>query len=292
MKKIIAIIVFICIFITNYIFAQADEKKHERNITVSTNYLYTNIYLSSRYIHAGSILTWRDVRLHGAEVNVEINKESSKQENIGLGFSSSYRGHHTDDDTTNRVDGISAGSVDAILATFSYEVVTEYKDIKLDLKLGVDFNYLKLEDYDFKIYYANDETFYLDGLGSKYDLYKFCFYGGVQKKFEHKTGYLVLFGQSGIGMYVGLADWIHRTEFKHPISFSDIGLLFRGSSGFDMGFKLNKSSTFFCKAQILYEISPGLAINIQYGVDNRFAAQRIFLEYLNASLGAGFKIKF
>ena len=292
MKKIILTVIFICVFATHNIFAQADEKEQEYDITVSANYLFSNINFSFKCIEAGSILTWRDLGLHGVEINVEINKESSKQKNIGFSFSRSFTGHHVDDDSTNSYDGIAVGSPKALLLNLSFEVVNEYKDSLFDIILGVDLNYLKLEDYDFKIYFADDTAIYLEDLGNKYDFYKLCLYGGVEKKFNYKKVYMSLFGQSGIGLYLGLADWIHRTDMDHPVSFSDIGILFRGSTGFDLGFNFSKNCTFFCNAKILYEISPSLSIHILRASNGDAASQFIMIEYFNASLGTGVKIKF
>jgi len=260
-----------------------------QEITVCANYDLSDLTLSVKHLNSGSILTWSEIILQGARVNVEFEKAlfNFDRTNIGIGFAVSSQGHHVDDDSNNYIDLISVMSPKTALLNFSYETLLLEDEVFIP-KIGFDFSYLKIENYDYRPY-AQKYITPIEGIGSKYDVYKFGVYGGLQiKLIDSNFLYFNAFGQIGAGIYAALADWVHRDDWMHPVSFSDIGISFRGSSGLETGIRLGRFAI-FVEAQFFYELSPGLGVNVQYHTD---AWQFTSLSLQRASFAAGLRVRF
>jgi len=265
--------------------AQTREKTADK-VTISANYTLSGIGFSINDHDSGSILTWRDIYLHGAQINVGFNKT-----NIGVGFHKSFHGYHTDDDATNKLNVIHIASTEAILLDLKYEILLE--ENKFTPVLGMDFNYLRLENYNAKPYSSINDIYYrenLTGLANYLDIYKFCFYGGMQVKTDEKLFYVSASGQIGLGTDLVLADWILRSDFKHPVSFYNISYCFRTSGDLEMGFKLGKL-TIFTKALLIYEIGLGFSEFFLSNGDGP-SIQLTTLDFFRPAFNAGLKVSF
>ena len=283
---------FIYSFVTvTNIAAQQESPASGQKITISANYILSNLNLSGKYYRSGSILTWRDIHLHGAQVNVEFANApfGFNKTNIGISYSASFHGHFIDDDVYNNADIISATSVDVSLLEISYKILSEKG--RINPMLGIDFSCLLLKNYDYKVF----TSYYFEqgeGLAATYDIYKLGFYGGMQLKLiDSKILYLNASVQAGIGSFLGLADWVLRSAFLHPVSFYNFGLSLITYSDLDLVFKLGRFSV-FSKVQIAYEISPWLGVDIQRQRENGNAGQPVFLELSRISFNAGIKRRF
>jgi len=264
--------------------AQTGEKTADK-VTISANYTVSGIGFSINDHNSGSILTWRDIYLHGAQINVGFNKT-----NIGVGFHKSFHGYHTDDDATNKLNVIHIASTEAILLDLKYEILLE--ENKFSPVLGMDFNYLRLENYNAKPYSSINNIYYrenLTGLANYLDIYKFCFYGGVQVKADEKFFYVSASGQIGLGTGLVLADWILRSDFKHPISFYNISYCFRTGGDLEIGLKLGKL-TIFTKALLIYEI--GLGFSDFYLSNGDGSIQLTTLDFFRPAFNTGLKVSF
>ena len=265
--------------------AQTGEKPADK-VTISANYTLSGIGFSINDHDSGSILTWRDIYLHGAQINVGFNKT-----NIGVGFHKSFHGYHTDDDATNDLNVIHIASTEAILLDLKYEILLE--ENILNPVLGMDFNYLKLENYDAKPYFSRNNNYNwknMTGLTNKSDIYKFCFYGGVQVKTDEKLFYINASGQIGLGVDLVLADWTLRSDFKHPVSFYNISYYFRTGGDLEMGLRLGKL-TIFTKALLIYEIGLGFT-EFFLSKDDELSIQYTTLDFFRPALNAGLKVSF
>jgi len=291
MRKIIALAVIGLAMAAPDALAQTGEKTAdaEHPVTISAAYALTTINLSQKYHDSGSILSWRDIHLQGGQLNVEFNKVPSafNKTNIGVGFYKSFHGYATDDDTNNGLNVISVSSTEALLLDLKYEML--FINNMFSPKLGLDFSFLKLDDYDVKSFYGSGSTIH-KGLASRFDVYKFGYYVGMQMKIAAGVFYMNVSGQIGTGIYIVLADWILRTDFKHPISFYDIGFSLRGGGDLEVGLKFGRF-TIFTKVLLSYDYSP-------FGTDNQFlsndkeAMQFATFDLFRAGFNAGFKVSF
>lgn len=264
----------------------------EQKTTVSAGYTWSNLNLSTRDYNSGSILTWRDITLQGAQVNVDFVKASSgDKKSIILNYAVSSQGYTTDDDINNELNKISAKSVKASSFGIAYEVTSVPEKLWFAPKWGIDFNGLKLKSYDAKLFTSN-ASYSQKGLISKYDIYKLGVYGGVQAKLiESGPVQLNVSGQVGIGTYLALADWIHSQTLKHPVSFYDMGLTFRTSGEVEMLFDLDKFFL-FGKVQASYEVSPGFSLRNDRYSNGDIGSQRMFLEFSQIGFQVGAKAEF
>jgi hypothetical protein len=265
--------------------AQTGEKTADK-VTISANYTLSGISFSINDHDSGSILTWRDIYLHGAQINVGFNKT-----NIGVGFHISFHGYHTDDDATNKLNVIHIASTEAILLDLKYEILLE--ENKFTPVLGMDFNYLRLENYNAKPYSPKNDNHYwenLTGLANKSNVFKYGLYGGMQVKIIENKFYMNASGQIGFGLYLVLADWVLRQDFKHPVSFYNVSIGFRTGGDLEMGFRLG-GLTIFTKALLMYEI--GLGYN-EFFLSNGDgpSIQPTTLDFFRPALNAGLKVSF
>jgi len=248
MKKTILTVIFYMLILFN-IFAQSEEAD---KITVSANYLLTSVNFSIWYDVPGSILTWRDIYLHGFHLNVDFPKApfGFDKNNVGIGFSSSFHGYWTDDDANNDINAISVSTAKTTLLELKYEMLGN-KSV-FNPKLGFDFNMLSFKNYDSRPFSGKPFRDWqgIEGLASGYDIYKLGFYGGVQAVYGNSIIYMEASGQIGVGIYLALGNWMNNPNYKNPISFSDSGFSFRGGSGLETGLKLDRF-TFFCKALLV-----------------------------------------
>ena len=276
-------------------FAVQDGEKTANNaeyaVTVSANYALSRISLSQKDHTSGSILSWRDIYLQGAHINVEFNKAPFifNKTTIDAGFHKSFHGYHTDDDANNYANVIYSTSTEAALLDVKYEILLENN--MFNPKLGLDFTYLKLENYDAKPFMSSNlPSREIEGLVNKYDFYKFGWYGGMQMKIAAGIFYMNLSGQIGSSVYLTLADWILRLDFKHPVSFYTIGLSFRGGGDLETGLRLGRF-TIFTRTLLFYEISP-IGIETQNHSNGDTPMQFISVDLFRAAFNIGLKVSF
>ena len=274
------------------------EQSETEGITISAEYQLSSLNFSTKGINSGSILTWRDIYLNGAYVNVNFPGAlfGYQRTNISAGFSGSFSGYWTDDDSNNDLDVIFTAAAETYLLEFNYEIfsVDHGPNFELSHKLGLDFITLFFNNYDATAYTPNtDNTYYeWEGLTNKFDHYTLAFYGSVQAVYGTGVFYTAISGQAGIGISLSFADWIYRRDLKHPVSFSYFGISFRGESNFEIGFRFKRGFTLFTKALLMYEISPGLGLITFYGNNNNIGAGGMLMELSRASLNVGIKISF
>ena len=264
----------------------------EQKTIVSAGYVWSNLNFSTKAYDTGSIITWRDIRLHGAQVNIDFAEAPfGDKTSIGLNYSVSSQGYSTDDDANNYFNSIDAASAKASSFGLAYEVMSESEKIWLAPKLGIDFNCLKLKAYDSKLF-TSGPNYFQEGLVAKYDIYKLGLYGGIQAKLiESGPVQLNVSGQVGVGAYLALADWIHRSDLKHPVSFYDMGLTFRTGGEVEVLFDLDKFFI-FGKMQAAYEVSPGIGLHNQRFSNGDRGCQRMFFELSQIAFQVGAKADF
>jgi len=290
MKKLLLTIIF-CTFSRLNVFAQmADENK----TTISAGYILSSVNYSI-YKSSESILTWRDIFLQGAYLNVDFPKApfGFDKSRIGTGFSASFNGYWTDDDANNDLNVIHVSETKAILIELNYEMLSDKEG--LSPKFGFDFNMLFFKNYEGRPFtrpYDMRNYLFLEGLVCTYDIYKFGFYCGVQAFYKFAPYvYLKASGQAGIGFYFTLADWVHRPDYKHPVSFSDFGMSFRVGGDLETGFTVGKLITFYCKGLLFYEASP-LGYGIHSLSDDTYPLQLHIMQFTRASFLIGMKVSF
>ena len=292
MKKTILAIIFYLLILLN-VFAQDNEAG---KTTISAHYLLTSVHYSNKSMNTGSILTWRDSYLHGAYLNVNFQNAPSyfNRSNIGIGFSGSFNGYHTDDDANNDANVIYVSTPKISLLELKYEML--HRGSMINPKLGIDFNMLMFKNYDTRAFPRKNSGISSwwperEGLRNTYDIYKLGYLAGVSVFFGNRVVYLEASGQIGMGFYFARANWLSNDNFKSPVSFLDIGTSFRGGSDVEVGLKLSVF-TFFVKALIDFEINPGLGISLQFQSDDTLHIQPIFFELSRASFCAGLKVSF
>jgi hypothetical protein len=245
-----------------------------------------------------SILTWRDIYLNGgrAAINVyDLPMGAIQRLHFVAGAAVSFNGYQTDDDANNHAELVSSGSTEALVLDFDfsaslYEYASDY--ITLDRKIGVDFSWIKLEHLDMRAFYRDVPRGDIDGLVNVYDIYKLGFYGDVKTRIiESDLLYADLSGQTGLSLAFGVADWMYRTDYKHPVSFLDVILFFRGKSEFELGLMI-KQFTLFTKLQAGYEVSPGLTWGMQYLTSGEIPIQTKFVDLFRAAFTVGVKGSF
>ena len=268
--------------------------EQEHKTTISANYETSDLSLNVKYHNTGSMLNWQDIHLRGARVNVEFDKApwGYDRTSLGIGYSVSSGGHFVDDDSTNYANVINVLSPKTSLLDLTYEVFS-LEDDKFIPGFGLDFNCLKLRNYDNRRFDFNHLGFSTGGLIAKYDVYKLGVYGGMRIRLVNSDSFaLNATGQLGAGLYLALADWIYRQDFKHPVSFYDIALSFRVAGGLEMGIRLGDDVILFSEAQIFYETSPGLGRSRQFLSDGDVGDQRIRFNLLRTSFSLGVKVEF
>ena len=286
-------------------FAQSEEadeitaQSEERDrITISANYRLSSLNFSTKSIDSGSILTWRDIYLNGAYVNINFAGAlfGYQRSNIGVGFSGSFNGYWTDDDTNNDYDVIFVATAEAYLLELNYEALSVDYGLNngISHKLGFDCNMLFFRNYNAVPYmnWNSDPYGSIGGLTNIFDIYTLAFYYGVQAFYCNGNFYTAISGQAGIGIFLSLADWIYRHDLKHPVSFSYFGFSFSGESDFEIGFRFNGAFTLFSKALLMYEISPGLGLSTGYDSNDDIGVGAKFMELSRASFSVGIKISF
>ena len=254
---------------------------------VTVNYVLSTLSYSSKGKENGSILTWRDIRLQGAEINVDISNApfGFDRANIGISYSSSFHGYMTDDYSDYYVEKrFDSLEVDASLLSFSYELRNENN--RINLVFGMDFNCLWMES---KYFYSPTSIY--KGIVNTFDIYKLGLYGGLQSKLvEGSYGYIKITGLVGVATFLNLADLVINTHHKHPVSFFDFGFAPRISTELETAFNMGRVSV-FAKAQLLYEICP-VGIEIHRYSDGTIRDQSIFSEFMQSSFGFGIMIRF
>jgi len=273
--------------------AQSGEKSAD-TVTITADYALSGIGFSIKDFDSGSILTWRDIILNGAQINVEFNKAPFvfNKTNIGAGFHKSFHGYHTDDDATNGYNVIHVASTEAFLLDLKYEILLE--ENRFNPKLGMDFNYLRLENYNAVPYFLSPSNISqnMTGLANKSDVFKYCLYGGMQAKIVEKNFfYMNVSGQTGLGLYFILADWVLRSDFKHPVSFYNISLCFRTGGDLEMGFNLGMF-TIFTKALLVYEIGPVGFNKFFFSDSKKNTIQFASLDFFRPAFNIGLKVNF
>jgi hypothetical protein len=314
-KKILLVVIFFMLFLfdafaqpeeTDEIPAQPEEtdeiavQPETAGITISAEYQLSSLNFSTKGINSGSILTWRDIYLNGAYVNVDFPGApfGYQRTNIGVGFSGSFYGYWTDDDANNDLDVIYTAAAEAYLIDLNYEIFSVDHGLNFGFshKLGLDFIILLFKNYNATQYARYtpfmDSTYEWEGLTNTFDHYTLAFYGGVKAVYGTGVFYAAISGQAGVGISLSFADWIHRRDLKHPVSFSYFGISFRGESDFEIGFRFKRGITLFSKALLMYEISPGLGLITNYNSDDDIGVGGKFMELSRASLNVGIKFSF
>ena len=294
MKKPILTIIFYLLILLNA-FAQSEEAS---KITITANYLLSSINFSVKGMDNKSILTWRDIYLHGGYLNVDFQKAPFyfDRSNISIGFSSSFYGYWTDDDANNRMNVIHVSTTETILLELKYEMHT--RKSTFNPKLGFDFNMIQFKNYDSRALYGKPnypQTLIIwqniEGFVCGYDIYKMGPFAGVSAYFGNRFVYMEASGQIGTGLYADLGNWKNNSVFKNPVSFLDYGYYFRGGSDIEAGLKLGMF-TIFINALLTYEINPGFGITQQFLSDDTYPLQLQSFQLSRASLGAGLKVSF
>jgi hypothetical protein len=289
MKKTVLTIIFYLSILLNA-FAQSEEAG---KTTISANYLLTSVNFSVKAMSTGSILTWRDIYLQGAYLNVDFQNTLSyfDRSNIGVGFSGSFYGYWTDDDANNDENVIYVSTTETLMLELKYEMRSS-KSV-FNPKIGFDFNMLLFKQYDGRPFDDNHTKSYYDvpGFVCGYDMYKLGAFAGVSAYFGNKVVYVEASGQVGISLYLDFGNWLHNSNFKNPVSFLDYGFSFRGGSDIEAGLKLGRF-TIFLKTLIAYEINPGLGIDQQFSSDGKNPFQLQSFQLTRASFSAGLKVSF
>ena len=289
MKRITLTTIFYMLILFNA-FAQSGE---EGRTTITANYSLSGLSFSTKHNGSGSILTWRDIYLHGGYLNVEFPAAPGifDRSIIGAGFSGSFQGYWTDDDANNDMNVIHVSTTEATLLEIKYEMLANGS--MFNPKLGFDFNMLTLKNYDGRPFKRSSPYWWedIEGFTCGYDIYKAGFYVGAQAVFRLDNMYLDVCGQIGLGIYSGIGNWLNNTVYKNPVSFIDSGLSFRGGCDVEAGLKLGRVA-FFYRFMLAYEINHNFGITTQFLSDGKDAMQTHSFDLLRSSFSAGLKISF
>jgi hypothetical protein len=294
LKKTALFAIFIFLVLHNAV----TQEENKNGINVSANYLFSNMGISIKFLDVGSIITWRDIYLQGAQISAGFGRNT-----ISASFSFSGKGYHVDDDANNDIARISVADTKTTMLEVFWEnsfLENGFWEKPLDenrfvLGIGADFNWISLKNYDSR-HFPDGEKEYkffprISGPVNTYDIYKLGGYFFVNTGFNNKGFYADLSGHLGVGIFFNPANWILRDDFKHPISFADFGMTLKGGANAEAGFVV-KRLAFFAALDFSYEISPALNIHTQYHSDGKTAVQAVVFNIYQASLRAGLRYSF
>jgi hypothetical protein len=273
-----AMLLFSAVFFAAAVFPLSAQKQ-QTDVEISVNYEFSVLNISAKYLGSESILTWRDIHLHGARLQArEMSSyiDGFDWMNLGLSFAMSSRGYHVDDDANNDFLTLSVADTDALRLDFDFSVENGGSFHK---RAGINFTWVHLKNYDCRIWDDNGVTpLGLPGeVSTLYDTLTLCFYFAMATNIvETKKLYLSFSALAGPGIFAGFGNWPWRPVFKHPVSFSDVGLLARTSGEVEFGVRFN-SWTLFAALLGSYEIYP-FSLDIQYMANGELASQAVFTE--------------
>jgi len=234
-----------------------EQPESQEAFEISAAYEFNNLFFSAR--SQPSILTWRDIYLQGFRLYVDVPPKNNRPP---LKFQAAFAwagGYFTDDDTrTSRMQ------------TSCAEVTTQFLELEgvvvkgspgLTPILGGDFSWLGLNTHDSMVFRFDSD----DGLYSRnttiFNLYKLGFFAGLGLEKTGERFYGKLEGRAGLGLAVGAADWLLRSDLRHPVSYLTLNLLFRGTLAGEAGIRI-KNWTLFTALRFHYEYSPWLGLII------------------------------
>lgn len=269
-------------------------QEQQEGVVVSVNYEFSILNLSAKYLTSRSIISWRDMYLHGARLEAQLPSHilNTDRMNLAASFGLSSHGYHTDDDANNDFQTMSVAATDVLRLDFDFSVES---GVSLRTRAGLDFTWLNLKNHDSRTWNsigAGTPTATPLGLPGEistlYNTLTLCFYFAMKTNIvETRTLYLGFSGLAGPGIFAGFGNWPWRPEFQHPVSFSDIGPLLRAQANVEFGFRAG-SYTFFCALEGGYELYP-LALDIQYLSNGELASQAVFADSSRFAVRLGIK---
>jgi hypothetical protein len=289
-----AMLLFSAVFFAAAVFPLFAQKQ-QAAAEISVNYEFSVLNLSAKYLTSRSIISWRDIHLHGARLEAREMPSflaDFDRMNLAVSFGLSSYGYHTDDDANNDFLTLSVAETDVLRLDFDFSVES---GVSLRKRTGIDFTWMNLKNHDSRTWDSTGAgrptgtPLGLPGeVSTLYDTLTLCFYFAMATNIvETRNLYLSFSGLAGPGIFAGFGNWPWRPVFRHPISFSDIGPLVRAQVNIEFGFRAG-SYTFFCAFEGGYELYP-LALDIQYLSNGKLASQAVFADSSRATARLGIK---
>jgi hypothetical protein len=264
----------------------------EMRLTISTEYDLSSLNFSTRSKEAQSILTWRDMYLHGGKIAMQIDTDAEpfNQINISAGAAGAFHGYWTDDDSNNT--GGTIGVTESRVYIFDLDTSLGAKNGPLTKSLGLSFNWIGLKNFNYRSFTQWTLSFDIDGLVAAYDQYMLGLYGNIKARLlDTAVFYADLGGLAGLSLGLGLANWLQRSDLEHPASFRSAGLFFRAGGEVEIGLKI-KMFTLFAGLSVDYQISPWLSGLKTFYKDGHTHEQSLYQELTRASCSIGLKAVF
>jgi hypothetical protein len=265
----------------------------ETRLTISADYNLSYLNFSTRSKEAQSILTWRDMYLHGGKATVEIDTgaEALNKIYIGAGAAGSFHGNWIDDDSNNTAGVI--GVTDSSVTIFDLDFSLGNADNKVTKKFGLDFSWLGFKNYNYRPFSKGTASYPdISGSISTYDQYMLGLYGSAKiKLIDTAVFYADLGGKAGLSIGIGEANWLLRSDLEHPASFRSIGMFLRAGGTAEIGFKI-KMITFFASLSADYQVSPWLSNLKTFYKDGHTHEQGLYQDLTRASCNVGLKASF
>jgi hypothetical protein len=294
-KQLFAVILFSVFFAVSVSAQEPPETAPDFNATISADYNLSYINFSTKSGEAQSILTWRDMYLHGAKIDVEFSITGAALNiiNMGMGFAGSFHGYWTDDDTNNDLDIIGASESKIHVFDLNFSLGNRNPNSGLTKRLGLDVSWLGFQNHDFRTFSYGAVSFAdIDGQVASYNQFMYGLYGDINARLIATSFfYADLGGKAGLTLGIGEANWMRRSDLEHPVSFRSVGLFLRAGGITEIGFTL-RMFTFFVNLQADYEISPWLSGLETFYKDGRTHSQGLYQELSRASCSLGLKASF
>jgi hypothetical protein len=265
----------------------------QENVEIATAYDFLSMSFSSKFLVAESVLTWRDLYLHGGSVKVKIGEtDKSPPMVFKAEYGMSFTGYFTDDDFLTSLVQISSHFAEAHYAELGYMTLQEKEG--LTQKEGADVSFLYLRSYGGIYYNSNNIDFRprpLSELQCAYTLNRASYYWGLDMSFRNGAFYSKVGGLVGPVLELGFADWALRDDFSHPVSFVDIGLSVRVQGEAEIGWDVGRYM-FFAGLLADFEFSPVGFGSIFVNSDGTYSGGYKFMHFYHTDACVGVKVRF
>ena len=291
MKRAILWALFYTLFSVAALPAQDTVQNNRSHFQISSGYNISILAFSWNYLDSKSVLTWRDMYLHAGWLNINlgnVNILGHDELLLGACFATSFHGYSTDDDANNAFNVITVHDAAAYVLDIEAALI-KHVSAKLGRITAFDFNWTGLTGHNQRIFSRNTTVRDIEGIVYTYEIFKLGIYTGMQYKIVDKRHLSInLDGLLGLGIMFDVANWLHRADFSHPISFIDIGLLARTGATLDIGLRFG-AFTLSAKLKSVYEFSP-LNMRLTYGWNGKIGLGLNFMDLFRNSLFVGVKM--
>jgi len=263
------------------------------SVIISTNYNLSYLNFSTRFKEDQSILTWRDMYLHGGILTGEIgvNTDILNRLFFNVGFAMSFNGNWMDDDSHNNNNLIAVTDSGVVVFDLGFALGSE--EYSLTKKFGFEYSILAFANYNARFFSKSE--FSIPDINGTVALYNQnmirLFASAKSRLLDTSFFYADLEGLAGLTFGICDGNWLYRNDLEHPESFTSFGLFFHAGGIFEIGFKI-KILTLFMSIQGDYEISPWLTVIETHYKNRDNRKQSLYQELSHALFNIGLNIKF